>query len=98
MVEIIFSYNKKCNIKIISKLGTISLQVYVIQSILIEEIFGRGYLLVCNHYDYNALLNNIVIYDLVITLLLAFIFLVVIDFLIKLIRKNYTVNNVLFGR
>ena len=98
IVQLIFRNKKKYTTSIITKLGTISLQVYVIQSILIEEVYKRVYLSLCNYYDYNVLLGNIIVYDLVITLILTFIFLLVINFLIKLIRKSCIVNNVLFGR
>lgn len=88
----------KVIINFIAKLGVLSLHIYVMQRILLEYIVSKYYDLFIKKIGYNILAENIILYNFVITPLIALIFAVVLGLIAESINKNKRVNLVLFGR
>ncbi len=79
-------------------LGTISLEIYVIQKILVETLLPE---LMINHkaeWMKTILSDNEIIYNFIITPAVTIMFTILIGVFVKWISRNKIVSNVLFGR
>ena len=79
-------------------MGEISLQIYMLQKIIIEIIGVRVYENICEILGYNPLIQNISVYDYIITPIIALILAIFLAVLISIIRKNSRLSKILFGR
>ncbi|MBE5881040.1 MAG: DUF1624 domain-containing protein [Lachnospiraceae bacterium] len=80
-----------------SRLGTISLQVYVVQRVLLEGLANRAYNSWVAQNGKNILLTNINAYNFYWTPLIATLFAIGIYWLVKLLCLNKYIKFVLFG-
>lgn len=78
--------------------GNNTLQIYVLQRLLLETVFAVAYTKMVSEIGYNILDYNIVLYNMIWTLLIAICFLELILFMVKKIKKIWIVSTILFGR
>ena len=80
------------------ELGQITLQVYVMQRLLLEEIFGGIYKVFVKYRGgQNPLLQNIELYNFLWTPIIGILHLLIIYKMIMLISRNHKLNRWLFG-
>lgn len=74
------------------------MQIYVLQRLLLETVFVVVYTKMVSEIGYNILDYNIVLYNMIWTLLIAICFLELILFMVKKIKKIWIVSTILLGR
>lgn len=84
-----------CNIFCL--LGRKSMQIYIMQKVLLEAGGGLLYKNFVIKLGYNPLTDNVILYDLVYTVAIAAVFAGVIYCLTKLIEQNKMAAFILFG-
>lgn len=99
ILQILF---QKSNIKrllglIFGKLGQVTLQIYVLQRILLEEMCGKAYRLFVDYRGENPLVKNVHCYNMILAPLLSSIFLLLIYKFIALIKRRSNLYRLLFG-
>lgn len=75
-----------------------SLQIYILQCIVISWLWNRGYSKIVDILDHNYLTENVFLYDLVITPLMAVTGMVIFCLIANLLKKNKILYGILFGR
>lgn len=98
-IHIIIPFTKETGIiyKLLDLAGHKSLQIYILQSFLLERLFFLLYAFISNRYDLTALTSNIEIYNYLITPIVAFGFLLICLMCSNIIDK-IGLNKYLFGR
>ncbi len=81
----------------ISHLGQISLQIYVVQHLLLEIIFRNIYISICNNVGYSILQTNMVLFNFVYSILIAVVFSIII-LLFTMCLNKLKISKVFFGR
>lgn len=81
----------------IKLLGMKSMQVYILQSLLLERLFKRLYKALTEWFDLSWVVSNQMIYSFIITPMIALIFAVVIIWSVKAFEKM-RIEKMLFGR
>ena len=99
IATVIFLAQKKLFIvgKCFSELGKISLQVYVVQHILLEMMFREIYIIICENLGYNVLQSNMMIFNFVYSVLIAIVFSFIIWGFTYILNK-LNINKLIFGR
>ena len=84
--------------RLFGKLGQVTLQVYIIQRVLLEEIFGE----ICKTYisylgGVNPITKNVYLYNFLLTPMIGLVHLIIIYKLIWWIKKHKKFDRYLFG-
>jgi len=103
MIVILCGLFRKVNVSkilyiLFGKLGQITLQIYVMQRLLLEEIFGGIYKILANGGGQNILLQNVRLYNFVWMPVIGIFNLLILYSVVMLIRRNHRLNRCLFGR
>lgn len=90
------THNILCQVE---KIGRVTLQIYVLQKLFLEEIFGRIYRIFVENIwgGINPLTQNKVLFSLIWTNIIGLIHIFTIYKIIMLIRKSEKLNRFLFG-
>ena len=83
---------------VIERFGLHTLEVYVIQRIVLERCFAKGYEYVVNLMDQNILALNLALYDLVFSLMIAVLIGYVLLRISEAISKHSRLSLLLFGK
>lgn len=83
--------------KVICKIGIVSLQVYVIQRCVVEYYYRVIYFQIMNNIGYNVMANNMIIYNLVYTPIMAILIISFIYLIIQLLKIS-KISVILFGK
>ncbi|MEE3325234.1 MAG: acyltransferase family protein [Methanosphaera sp.] len=99
---LLFIYSKTKSMKfwtLISNVGQNTLQIYVLQALILERIFSMIYAKITLTIDSNLLAKNMVLYNFVWTPLLTIILLVVFMVIISFMKKRLPkFSKFIFGR
>ena len=102
IIELLRLIFKKINMKNLSKLivngGRRSLDIYVMQRVLVETIIANAFVNIVDSIGENYLTSNLLCYNFVITLLFALICYIFLLGISTVLNKNAVVSFVLFGR
>ena len=83
--------------KILSKTGCYTMQIYIIQCFFFK-VFGIVFRKTTDKFSYGILLDNVMCRDIVLSLALCMVVLALSLSIGELVRKNESINKVLFGR
>ncbi len=89
---------KKLMINTFAKLGFISLQIYILQTILLEKLACKIWIHIVDYIGYNPFTISMSIYNYIITPIIAALFGIFILYIAKAIGKNKTISFILFGK
>lgn len=99
LLQLLFkkSYVKDVVFRLFGKLGRVTMQVYILQRILLERIFGRVCKMAGHYGEVNFITKNVYLCNFVITPVIGLVHLIIIYKLIWWIRKFDKLNQYLFG-
>lgn len=85
-------------INVFAAIGKKSLQLYLVQRLLVEYICGDLYVDLVGKLGYNPLIQNLYLYNIIITPLIACAFIVIMYAVIILLYKFKRFSTFIFGR
>ena len=103
IIQIVYENQKKKDrlstrdFKIIASIGQFSLQIYMIQTFVLERISTEIFRMAVDKLGYNPLTFNVILFDLI-AFLIAFVFTITIWIISKGIKKIPRMHKVFFGR
>ncbi|OVE67761.1 hypothetical protein CCS79_12455 [Clostridium diolis] len=96
---IINKFNINRIIAALCSLGIKSLQVYLLQAILLEDFISKFAIkMLIKIFGFNILAQNMILYDYIISFSIALIYSVVLYYFIIEIERNKKISKILFGR
>ena len=98
IVYFLYSKQQRRFWKTLGEIGKYTLQIYVMQRVLLETVIAFGYLKIVSILGNNYLTQNTILYNFLWTPLISLLVLIMTMFIAKEIGKNPKVSKILFGR
>lgn len=103
MMALIYKLSQITNIKkflylLFGRLGKITLQIYILQRLLLEEIFGGVWKKLVSKLGKNPLLHNMGLFNIVLSPVMAMVSLFAIYIIVLLIKRHNKWNKFLFNK